>query len=373
MRVGVDATAIFSDRPTGLGIYSVNIINELARIHDDLVVWTVSDSMLSLDASNVRRVMQPFKFLGEGLYRLRPFWVQNALPKQIRAENIDVLYTTVPSGLIHSPVPHVLTVHDIIPLLSPEDSPLPVRWNFRYRLPKIFKRAAAIVADSRHTRHDLMAHYGLGKEQISVVELGYDKDNFCAPDDFSLLRDYGLDRGRYVLYVGSCGPRKNLTRLIEAFARVCSGTYHDLVLAGGKTPSQVKHLQGVAARLGVRDRVKLIDYVPYEHLPVFYGGAALFVYLSEYEGFGLPVLEAMACGAPVLASSATSIPEVAGDAAVLVDPCDTDLIALKMAEILVSREAQSDLRQRGFARCKAFSWERAARELLDILGHCAVK
>lgn len=372
MRIGIDATTIYTNRPTGLGVYSVNVINELARLHDNMVVWTVDDSNLQLEPQQVRNVLQPFKFLGDHLFQLRPLWVEGVLPHLIRREKVDILYSTIPNGLCRSPVPHVVTVHDIIPLAFPEDAPRSVRWNFRFRLPKIFNRAAAIVAVSDYTRLDLLRHYNLDPKKVQVISEGYDQANFMPPDDLSPLATYGLKPNGYILYVGNSSPRKNIINLIKAFSRVSENVSQDLVLAGGKAPSQIRLIKECAIQSGVANRVKLLNYVPYRDLRVLYGGASLFAFLSAYEGFGLPVLEAMACGAAVLSANSTSLPEVTGDAALLVDPFDISAIADQLHAALKDDSLRESLRKQALERCRLFSWERTAREVLGLLQDCGV-
>lgn len=370
MRIGIDATTIYTNRPTGLGVYSINVIHELSRLHSDMVVWTVDDSLLRIDDGQVRKVMQPLRFLGNQLFQLRPLWVQNILPSLLRKEGVDILYTTIPNGLCGSPVPHVVTVHDIIPLVFPDDAPRTVRWNFRYRLPKIFNQAAAIVAVSEYTRNDLLRHYDVDANKIKVISEGYDRTNFFPPEDLSALSEFGLEPDGYILYVGNSSPRKNVFRLIEAFSLVSGRIPQSLVLAGGKEPGQIRQLRDCARRHGIEDRLKLLDYVPYRALRALYGGAALFTFLSEYEGFGLPVLEAMACGAAVLVSDATSLPEVAGDSAFLVSPCDTEAIADRIYAALRDTEMRSEIRRRALERCRQFCWQNTARDLLMVLQDC---
>lgn len=367
MRIGIDATTIYTSRPTGLGVYSINIINEMARLHDDLVIWTVNDSLLTVDKSKIRHAMRPLRFLGEELFQFRSFWVELLLPSRIRQEKIDVLYSTIPNGLANSPVPHVVTVHDLIPLTFPDDSPRSVQWNFKHRLPKIFDNAAKIVAVSEFTKQDVLRHYDIASGKICTVTEGYDRAMFFPTENREILDIYSLKNKEYLLYVGSSSPRKNLTSLIHAFSIIKDEIRHKLVLAGPKSPAEIRMFTSLISKEGVEGRVSLINYVPYHHLPALFCGAAVFVYPSRYEGFGLPVLEAMACGVPVVASSTTSIPEVAGDSAMLVDPEDPRAIADACRAILYDESLEETLSVRGRKQSEKFSWERAASDILEIL------
>ena len=367
MRIGIDATTIYTDHPTGLGIYSINIVNELAKLHDDLVVWTVDDSSLHIDPAKIRPAMRSFRFLGNHLFQLRPFWVEFVLPKLLAREKVDVLYTTIPNGLTKSPIPHVVTVHDLIPLTFPEDAPRSVRWNFKHRLPEILNNAEKIIAVSKHTKQDVIDHYMLPPNKIKIVSEGYELNHFRPDVDLSILDNYGLKPEKYVLYVGNSSARKNVLRLIEAFGMIKDHVSHKLVLAGAKHPKERKALLEAIARFNLTDNILLLDYVPYCDLPALYAGADLFAFLSLYEGFGLPTLEAMACGTPVLTSCISSLPEVIGDAGLLADPLSVKDIADKMKSLLLDSVKKSQAVQAGLARCRQFRWSTAAREIYGIL------
>jgi alpha-1,3-rhamnosyl/mannosyltransferase len=173
---------------------------------------------------------------------------------------------------------------------------------------------------------------------------------------------------RYVLYFGSNKPHKNVPRLVQAFAQArieAQGSRIELVVAG-HWDERYPEAKQAAERLGLKDTVKFIGPVKDADLPALYGGAELFVFPSEYEGFGLPVLEAMACGAPVVCSSRSSLPEVAGDAALLCDPQDVESLARTIEQALTDRDLRAALQQRGLARAAQFSWEQAAQRTLGV-------
>jgi glycosyltransferase involved in cell wall biosynthesis len=372
MRIGIDASFIGTKKPTGLAVYTWNIVNELARLHNDIVLWTCEDYGFTIPQEHMRLVMQKWSFLGERRFMIRPFWMESILPQLIRREKIDILFSTVPGGMARCPVPHVVTVHDIIPVTYPVDHPPSVRWSFRKRLPLILRKSASIIADSEHTKRDIVDHFGLNPRNIHVIPLGYDTENFRPIDSPKTLAHYGLRKGEYIATVGNATFRKNHETLIVALGKIHERVPHRLVLAGPVSPEQERRLKSVARAHGVEDRLVFPGYVPYSDLPALYSGAALFAYISLYEGFGLPVLEAMACGTPVVASNTTSIPEVAGQAAILVDPVNCEEIAAAMDLILNDTNRRDSLRAAGLERVTCFSWEQAAKETLSVL-QCAVK
>lgn len=367
MRIGIDATFIGTRKPTGLAVYTWNIVNELARIHDDIILWTSEDYGFSVPPESIRYAMRAWSFMGEQRFMIRPFWMEFVLPHLIRKEKVDILFSTVPGGMGKCPVPHVITVHDIIPLTYPVDHPPSVQWNFKHRLPRFLNNAAAVIADSVFTKQDLITHYGIDPSHISVIELAYDASNFRPVDSPGTLETFGLRRDEYIATVGNATLRKNLEILIEALGGVRERIPHKLVLAGPVTPDQEQRLRRVARRHGVEDRMVFTGYIPYPDLPAIYSGAALFAYPSLYEGFGLPVLEAMACGTPVIASNTTSVPEVAGPAALLVDPKNHADISTAMCRIIEDVDFRESLRVAGLERVSNFSWELSARRTLAVL------
>lgn len=369
MKIGIDATFIGSEKPTGLAIYTRNIVNELMKLHDDLVLWTADGSGFNLSRDRIRPVLEEFSFLGQKRFIVRPAWMELKFPSLIKREKIDILFSTVPGGMRTCPVPHVVTVHDLTPLSFPGDSPKSVQLNYRYRLGKILERAAAIIADSAWTRDDICRFYKIPQEKIRVIQLGYDRDLFMPRHEPGVLKNYGLLGLPYILAVGSANPRKNLLRLVRSFGMMKDKLHH-LVLAGLQGSDSKKRLLEEAAVFGVNDRIIFLDYVRDEDLPVMYSGATLFCYPSLYEGFGLPVLEAMACGTPVVASSTTSVPEVAGQAALLIDPLDCEEMSSAMDLVIGDTTRRDVLRADGLQQVKDFSWEKAASNTLAILKDC---
>jgi glycosyltransferase involved in cell wall biosynthesis len=237
--------------------------------------------------------------------------------------------------------------------------------------------ATRIIADSEATCLDLIRHYHIQEHKITVVYPGCDR-SLAPVTDRELLTSvrarYRLAHS-YLLYVGTLHPRKNLVRLIEAFAFLTASLDAEtkdgasplqLVLAGQKGWLYDDILAQVR-KLGLTERVRLTGYLPPADLPALLSGARAFVFPSLYEGFGLPVLEAMACGTPVICSNVSSLPEVAGDAALLVDPLDVDALAAALEQVVVDPELRRALVERGFRQAARFSWRRCARETLQVL------
>jgi glycosyltransferase involved in cell wall biosynthesis len=262
-----------------------------------------------------------------------------------------------------------VTVHDLGYLHYPQAH---TRWGRRYlqwSTAHNARTASQIIADSEATKRDLVEYCRTPPERITVVYPGHDPTFAPVRDPVQLnnVRErYGVP-GRYALYVGTLQPRKNLGRLLAAcayLARECQDVH--LVIAGKKGWLQESLLAQVR-ELGLQEHVHLTGYVPQRDLPALISGASVFVLPSLYEGFGLPVVEAMACGTPVICSRVSSLPEVVGDAALLIDPHDTADIARSIQRVLRDDRLQQDLTRKGLERASLFSWDRAAQQVLDIL------
>ena len=289
-------------------------------------------------------------------------WNQCVLPALVRPG--ELLFNPVPEGPLLGASPQVTVAYDVIPLVYPEWFPRKVGY-FKTIVPAALRRAKRVLCISEQTKADLVRYYGLDPERLAVVYLACDRTRFrpVAPDPVRLAR-YGLTPGKYFFYVGAHEPHKNLARLIEGFARLdWEGL---LAVAGACDPRYTPALQERARQLGVAERVLWLDYLEAVDLPLVYGSARAFAFVSLYEGFGLPVVEAMSCGTAVLTTNRGALAEIARDGALTVDPEDCGAIATGLAQLLddtVCRQFQ----ERANQRAEAFSLERTARESWQAL------
>jgi glycosyltransferase involved in cell wall biosynthesis len=281
-------------------------------------------------------------------------------------------------SLYHSPfylmpywpgLPVVVTFYDLIPLLYPRYFTLFQRTVYRFGHALALRRASHAIAISESTKKDLIDEFEIPRAAVSVISLaaGAQFVRVSLERIEAVRAAYGLPE-RYVLYVGANKPHKNLPRLVESWAMLVRdgripGVH--LVIAG---PWDLRYpeAKAIAAQEGLAGKVIFVGEVPEKDLPALYSGAMLSVLPSQYEGFGLPVLEAMACGTPVLCSTVSSLPEVAGDAAAFCDPGDTSDMAEKLALLLSDRERLGELAEKGIRRAATFTWERTARETLAV-------
>jgi len=378
MLIGIDASRATIARRTGTETYSRNLIRALIGLGSGHRFRLYTNGAAHVPGiSDVPGTLNP-----DVEIRCIPFprlWTHIRLSAEMLLHPPDVLF--VPAHvlpLIH-PRRSVVTVHDLGYLHYPEAHRAADRryldWSTRWN----GRQATAVLADSQATKDNLVRAYGVDPGRVHVVYLG--RDEAFGPvrdaDQIAHVRErYGI-AGRYFLYVGTLQPRKNLARVIDAFAALAGNpalvpTLSDvqLVLAG-KRGWLYDDLFAQVTRLGLASRVVFPGYVEEADLPALLSGALALVFPSLYEGFGIPVLEAGACGVPVITSNTSSLPEVAGDAALLVDPHDVDAIADAMVRIATDAELRAELDRRGQENVKRFSWEKCARETLAVLEEAA--
>jgi len=263
---------------------------------------------------------------------------------------------------LHS-VPTVLTVHDLIFRHLPEHHKPLNRWYLNLTMPLYCRRAGHIITVSEHSKRDLISAYGIAEEKITVVyEAAAPRFRPQPPQVVADVRArYGLPE-RYLLFVGTIEPRKNLSRLLDALEAVYADGLTDGWVIVGRRGWLCDDFFARLESSPVREAILLPGYVPDEDLPAFYAGAQALVLPNVYEGFGLPVLEAMACETPTVVSNASCLPEIGGEAALYFDPLDVEAMADAVRRLLRDADLQGELRARGLAQTARFSWERAAAE-----------
>ena len=296
-------------------------------------------------------------------------WEQTVLPLRTRGRLLWSPSNTGPLAVRHQ----VVTIHDVVPLDHPEWlNPRFAAW-YRFLIPRLARRVRHVIVDSDFTRRRLTAHSGISDGKVTVIHCGVDA-RFSPQTQEAIAAARAalqLPAGRYVLSVGSLEPRKNLGRLLSAWQRLLPELPPDiwLVLAGAKGKSLV--FAEVPELTCLPARVHLTGYVPDDLLPALYAGAEAFVYPSVYEGFGLPPLEAMACGTPVIVGNRASLPEVVGDAGMMMDPYDVESIAAALMLLLTLADARNVLGARGRERAARFSWQATAEQTLAVLDRFA--
>lgn len=339
-------------QPTGISTYALNILPSLKCLNPTLLV---ADAISDYTCYPIPSGQTPEQGMTGHLRRL--LWTQFNLPQIYRQLKANLLFSPLPEAPIFSRCRSIVTVHDLIPLRFPSRfSPLTAYQ--RYYLPHVLHQSQHILADSISTANDLIDLLGVCGNKITVVPLAYDSDRF---------RDLNLPQGNYFFYIGRHQPYKNLHRTIEAFAALPPELDCQLHIAGPSDRRYTPGLQARAAELGVGDRVQFMGYIDDERLLICLNQAVALVFPSLWEGFGLPVLEAMACGTPAITSNVSSLPEVAADAALSVDPYDVAALTAAMKTVLTDSGARSQLRAASLARARQFSWRKTGQATVEIL------
>jgi glycosyltransferase involved in cell wall biosynthesis len=363
MRIGV--LVLMAGREAGgPETYEVEMLRALARLdrRNEYVVYCTgpeAPAAIDVQQDNVRyHVLRP---------SLRAVSVGVTLPAQMRRDGIEVLHSTfTPPPILSGP--EVLTLHCLSSFVHPEFYSRPIAWRLNTLLRVGMRRASCVLCVSQTTADDVHGRFGVPRDRLAVSYNGVGHRFRPVPADEARRRvreALGVD-GPYALFLGKLEPRKNVTRLLQAFAefRRATGSDTQLLLAGHRT-SVTPALDEQIAALDLEGAILQAGYVPSDVLASLYAGARMFLFPSLWEGFGIPIIEAMACGTPVLTSSVTCLPEIAGDAAVLVDPRSTASIAEGIARLDTSADLRRTLVARGFDRARLFTWDNCARATLE--------
>ena len=345
-------------KPTGHSVYMDNIVGRIAAIDPVLLLSERMHGSWEQRHPGFRIERAPDGLTsdeGSRGHLRRLIWTQRELPKAFRRLGGDLLFSPIPEAPIGTRIPYVVTLYDFIPM-AVSSARAPLHIYFRRYVPPVLRRARRILSISSATASEAMQRFGVDAARIEVIPLAHDADHF---------RPLGLPLGRYFLYIGRMDPYKNVERAIRAFAALPDRGELEFWIAGPRDERYTPTLERVAAELSVPLRV--LNYVPYDDLPGIINQAIALVFVSQAEGFGLPVLEAMACGTPVITSDRSSMPEVAGDAALLCDPTDTQALTSAMARIHSEPGLRAELSERGLRRAATFSGDRAAAETMEVL------
>jgi glycosyltransferase involved in cell wall biosynthesis len=368
-RLGFNLLYLVPGEVGGSEVYARNLLRAIhgARPELELVAYVGREALESLAAEpwaeRARFVVSPAPS------RRKPFRVAAELtwlPARARRDRVELLHSLGTTSPIVCPVPSVVSVLDVIYHHFPETFPAASRLGLRLVVPAGARRARRVIAISHAGKRDLVETLRLEPDRIEVVHLGFMEPPVAEPAPEDQLRArYGLAAGPIVLSVAAALRHKNLARLVEAFATAQEGRDASLVIVG-HAGLDTERLRGQAQQLGIGARVHFTGWIDDAELEGLYRCASAFVYPSLMEGFGMPVLEAMYRGVAVACSNVSAMPEVAGDAAELFDPAEPDAIAAALTRLLDDPVRREQLVARGHERWKAFSWERAAEETLDV-------
>lgn len=371
MKIGIDSRAANWYRGTGIGTYTYQVINSLNKIDffNEYLLFMPNDTNCDIKFSNnykIKNISQDMK---------GNFWDEVNIPNILKSKDIDLYH--VPQNGIGLPkektCPFIITLHDIIPYKMPETVGETYLEIFLRQMPEIIPKCDGIITVSNYSKKDIVEAFNFPEEKIFVTHLA-NEDMYIPLDKKQcknfVKRNYAIEDG-YVLYVGGFSPRKNIVGLIQAFSILhhrLKDSNLKLVIAGkqGKSYSLYKK---TAEDLHVADKVVFPGFIPLEHMPIFYNACELFVYPSLYEGFGLPPIEAMACGVPIIASNLTSIPEVVGDAGILINPYDVNELCNAIDKVLQDKVLRNTLIAKSLKRSSQFSWLKTAENTLNAFNN----
>lgn len=343
-------------KPTGISNYARNLFPYLklleptlltAQKHSDFNCYLIPDNLTPAQGTkgHLRRLI----------------WTQFQLPRIYHKLQSTLLFSPIPEAPLGTRCRFIVMVHDLIPLRFPNRFS-PLLPYFKFYIPQVLEQAEHIICNSTATAKDIVNFYKISSTKITPIHLAYDAERFR-----KLPIINNSDRNPpYFLYLGRHDPYKNLHRLIDALAKI-PGNDYQLWLAGPSDRRYTPKLQAQAKELNLSDRIKFLDYISYDKLPTLLNQALALVFPTLWEGFGLPVLEAMACGTPVITSNLSSLPEVTAEAAILINPYDSQEIAAAMQAVAENAQLRSRLSRLSLQRASQFSWAKTGQATVEVL------
>ncbi len=382
MKINFDAEPICAPQPTGIGMVEIELCKRIIKKYPENEYLFTCFSLRNTaekrerikNRSDERVKVKTFPLLSSGLYKM----IGSVIPLPYRmffggkSEITHFFNFIIPFGVKGK---KICTIHDLAFKRYPETVNLKTRKFLEYRIKKTIKRADKIVVVSKFTADELMELYGVPSEKITVIYNGVDfnlyNENVKREEIDKVLEKRELSYGKYFFYLGTIEPRKNIYRMVGAYAKCVSrlkaeGKEAPKLVLGGKLGWYYDEILERIKRENIEDNIRLLGYVDENEKPELYSGALAFLFPSLYEGFGLPIAEAMACGTPVLTSNSTSLVEIAGESAVLCDPLSEDDIAEGMYRLAVEPDLRERLSKSGSQRAKEFDWDSSAEGLYEL-------
>lgn len=372
MKIGIDARTLYTDNLRGIGTYLFQIIEHAIKIDKGLqfvLFHNHSCDTKHIPQSKAIVEKQCEVKKGDRFY----LWEQMKIPLEMTRVKLDLYHAPANTAPFFQPAPTVITVHDTLLMELDEDETKGYLFYYRHFMPFAIKRAKRIITISEYSKKEIMKRYKVREEKIKVIYNGISRD-FRILSDKSLIesaKNHFNIKGEYIFALGARAPRKNTHMVLRAFKSLRKRLKRDikLVLAGmqkdalGECEKEVKDM-------GLGNEVVTLGFISKNDLVSLYNGAELFLYLSLYEGFGFPALEALACGCPVIGSNRTSIPELLNDRDFVVDPTNEDAIVEASLLFLKNKEFRNNKINIGVKRAKQFDWELSAKKVIAVYREC---
>jgi glycosyltransferase involved in cell wall biosynthesis len=356
--------AVLTEQPTGISIYAQNVVPHLGTLNAQIL--SNNSHQLTLNPGGkiypIPAGMSPHFGLKGHAKRLG--WTQFTLPKLYRQLNANLIFSPLPEAPLYTDCRTVIMVHDLIPLRYP-DRRSPLQYYQKFVLPRVLQQAEHLVCNSQATANDVIDFFGISANKITPIPLAYDAQHF------RVIEHLQPPAKPYFLYLGRHNPYKNLPRMIRAFANLKNylpnHQDYEFWLVGSFDKRYTPELIKLIAELGLEKQVLFKDYIPHHDLPRVINQALCLLFATLWEGFGLPVLEAIACGTPVITANQSSLPEVVGDAALLVNPNNIAEITDAMQAIATQDELRQSLIEQGLAQAQKFSWAKTGAQTAALL------
>ncbi len=361
MKIGIDARTL--KIKGGSEVYARNLINKLDNKKFILFGIDKYKNFKCLDT----------KIKSDSIFRL--IYENFGLIKLIKKEEIGLFHGLKGSIPLRGKFKKIITILDVSPKIYPNYFNFKDMIYWKFILPLSLRRCDMIISISENTGEDITKYFNISRNKIRSIPLGFDQDLFYVKNKkdsikkiktFMIKNKLDIRNNKIVLNINTIQPRKNISNLIRAF-NVLAKKHHEYVLIIiGKKGWKYQEIVKTFQESNFKDRIYLLDFVPDKLLPEFYNSAELFVYPSLYEGFGLPPLEAMACGCPVITSNTSSLPEVVGDAGIMIDPNNVEELEKQIKRVLTNEKLRKEMIKKGLEQSKKFSWEKCAKETLKV-------
>ena len=371
MKIAIDAT-IVREENTGTGFYILNLLNGLLKIDakNEYIIFideSVARNMLKIKKHNFKIVNKVFK------YKLtRILWQLIILPMVLKKKKVDILHSAnYVTPLYKLGFKIIVTIHDLTFILFPEKYTITKRLFYRMMIPIFVKISDKIIAISNNTKNDILKIFKVPDKKVVVIYATCSENFNNIIDEnknLEVLSKYNIDKA-YMLFVGMIEPRKNIISILNAFKEMDTEINADLVIVGKKGWyfKEIEDFVTESKKLSLRNKVIFTGYVPENEMKSLFQNALFFIFPSFYEGFGLPPLQAMACGTPVITSNISSLPEVVGDAAIFIDPYKSEELKNAMLYLYKNFEKRKELIKKGFSQCDKFRIEIVAKNLVDVM------
>lgn len=368
MKIGIEAQRIFRRKKHGMDIYALELIKAIQKIdtENQYVVFVKPDEDVCLQKSENLKIV-------EVKGKTYVDWEQISLPKAIKNEKVDLMHFTSNTASINIKCPFIITLHDIIYLEKwySEGSLYQIAGHFyrRWNVPKIAPKAEYILTVSEFEKVQIQKTLQIKFHKIKAVYNAYNQKFRIIEDNEVLeaIREKYILPNSFIFFLGNKAPKKNMKRVLEAYSKYCQTVEQPVKLVVAESSEQdLKKILAEINQPNLLENIVLTGYVRHDELPAIYNLATLFLYPSLRESFGIPIIEAMACGTPVITSNTSAMPEVADDAAMLVNPLDVDAITNAIKKILENKNFYNHLKYNGLNRAIAFSWENTAQKTINL-------